>query len=143
MLVGKYEQNIDPKGRVNIPSKFRPVLGENFIVAFGAVFDENCVNVYPMEEWDAFMERVASVDAEDRAMLMRYIQGHSSECALDSQGRVVIPPDIRRDAGLSKEIVVVGEHKKVEIWSLDKWTDYSNKAFDMEKISSLMKNIGI
>ena len=143
MLVGMYEQNIDAKGRVNIPAKFRPALGENFIVAFGAVFDENCVNVFPMSEWNALMDRVAAVDTENRAMLMRYIQVHSAECALDSQGRVVIPPDIRRDAGLSKEIVVVGEHKKVEIWSLDKWKDYSEKSFDMEKISELMKNIVI
>lgn len=143
MLVGKYEQNIDAKGRVNIPAKFRNVLGENFIVAFGAVFDENCVNVYPMSQWDAFMERVAQTDPEDRGMLMRYIQAHSSECSLDTQGRAVIPPDIRRDAGLMKEIVVVGEHTKVEIWSLEKWNEYSDKAFDMEKISNLMKNIGI
>ena len=143
MLVGKYEQNIDAKGRVNIPAKFRPVLGDSFVVAFGAVFDENCVNVYPMEQWNAFMERVSQVDSEDRAMLMRYIQTHSAECALDTQGRAVIPPDIRRDAGLSKEIIVVGEHTKVEIWSLDKWTEYSDKAFDMDKISVLMKNIGI
>lgn len=143
MLVGKYEQNIDTKGRVNIPAKFRSALGENFIVAFGAVFDENCVNVYPMPQWDAFMERVAQTDPEDRAMLMRYIQAHSSECSLDSQGRAVIPPDIRRDAELMKEIVVVGEHTKVEIWSLEKWNEYSDKAFDMEKISDLMKNIGI
>ena len=48
MLTGIYEQNIDAKGRVNIPSKFRSALGETFVVAFGAVFDENCVNVYPV-----------------------------------------------------------------------------------------------
>lgn len=143
MLVGKYEQNIDAKGRVNIPAKFRSVLGDSFVVAFGAVFDENCVNVYPMEQWDAFMGRVAQVDSEDRAMLMRYIQAHSAECALDTQGRAVIPPDIRRDAGLSKEIIVVGEHTKVEIWSLEKWNEYSGKAFDMDRISGLMKNIGM
>lgn len=143
MLAGMYEQNIDAKGRVNIPSKFRTALGENFIVAFGAVFDENCVNVYPMEEWDAFMQRVYEVDSDSRAMLMRYIQAHSAECTLDSQGRVVIPPDIRKDAELTKEIVVVGEHKKVEIWSLERWNKYSDKAFDMDKISSLMKDIGI
>lgn len=143
MLVGKYEQNIDAKGRVNIPAKFRTALGDNFVVAFGAVFDENCVNVYPMEQWNAFMERVAQVDSEDRAMLMRYIQAHSAECTPDTQGRAVIPPDIRRDAGLTKEIVVVGEHTKAEIWSLEKWNEYSGKAFDMDKISGLMKNIGI
>lgn len=143
MLVGKYEQNIDAKGRVNIPSKFRQSLGENFVVAFGPVFGENCVNMFPTEEWNALMERIYNQGPDDRAMLMRYIQSHSAECVLDSQGRVVIPPDIRKDAGLTKEIMVVGEHKKVEIWNLDKWNKYEETSFDMDKISDLMKDIGI
>ena len=71
MLVGKYDQNIDAKGRVNIPSKFRSALGETFVVAVG---DEKCVNIYPLSEWNAFMQRVEGVPVEDRAMLMRYIQ---------------------------------------------------------------------
>ncbi len=140
MLVGKYDQNIDAKGRVNIPSKFRSSLGETFIVAVG---DEKCVNIYPLSEWDAFMERVNTVPVEDRAMLMRYIQQTSAECDLDSQGRVVIPPQIREYAELTREIVVIGEHKKVEVWSLDNWNAYSDKEFDMGKLSDIMKHIGI
>ncbi len=143
MLVGKYEQTIDAKGRVNIPAKFRPDLGESFVVAFGPVFGENCANVYPKEQWYAFMERVSQIDVEDRAMIMRFIQDNASECTLDTQGRAVIPGEIRAAAGLTKDIVVVGEHTKVEIWSLDKWKEYSNDAFDMDKISAIMKNIGI
>lgn len=143
MLVGKYEQTIDAKGRVNIPAKFRPALGDSFVVAFGPVFGENCANVYPKEQWYAFMEKVQQVDVEDRAMIMRYIQDNAAECTLDTQGRAVIPSEIRLAAGLSKDIVVVGEHTKVEIWSLDKWKEYSKDAFDMNKISSIMKNIGI
>lgn len=143
MLVGKFEQTIDAKGRVNIPAKFRDALGDSFIVAFGAVTKENCVNVYPMEQWDVFMERVKQVDPEDMAMLMRFIQENSQECSLDTQGRVVIPNDIRSCAGLKKEIVVVGEHTKVEIWGLDNWMEYKARTFDAEKISNLMKNIGM
>lgn len=140
MLVGRYDQNIDPKGRVNIPAKFRPSLGETFVVAVG---DEKCVNIYPLSEWDAFMERINSVPAEDRAMVMRYIQQSSAECGLDSQGRVVIPPSIREYAELTKEIIVVGEHKKVEVWSLDNWNKYSKDNFDMDKLADIMKQIGI
>lgn len=140
MLIGKYEQNIDPKGRVNIPAKFRSALGETFVVAVG---EEKCACIYPVSEWDAFMERVNAVDAEDRAMLMRYIQQMSAECSLDSQGRVVMPPQIREYAELQKEIVVVGEQKKIEIWSLDNWNRYSKEQFDMAKISGILKQIGI
>ncbi len=140
MLVGSYEQNIDAKGRVNIPAKFRSSLGETFVVAAG---DEKCVNIYPLPEWNAFMDRVASIDAEDRAMIMRYIQKTSAECDLDSQGRVVIPPKLREYAELVREIVVVGVHKKVEVWSLGNWNGYSDNEFDMDKISDIMKRIGI
>ena len=57
MLVGKYEQNIDAKGRVSIPAKFRAALGENFVVTAG---EEKCALLYPVEEWNKFMERIAS-----------------------------------------------------------------------------------
>ncbi len=140
MLVGRYDQNIDVKGRINVPSKFRSSLGENFVAAIG---DEKCVCIYPMEEWNAFMERVKSVDVEDRAMVMRYIQKTSAECEMDSQGRVVIPSAIREYAELTKEIVVFGEHTKVEVWSLENWNAYANKEFDMDKITDIMKRIGI
>lgn len=140
MLVGSYEQNIDAKGRVNIPSKFRSALGETFVVAAG---DEKCVNIYPLSEWNAFMDRVSSIAVEDRAMLMRYIQKTSAECDLDSQGRVVIPPKLREYAELTREIVVVGVHKKVEVWNLANWNGYSDKEFDMDRISDIMKQIGI
>ncbi len=140
MLVGRYDQSIDAKGRVNIPAKFRSSLGENFVASVG---DEKCVCIYPMEEWNAFMERVKAVSVSDRAMVMRYIQKTSAECEADSQGRVVIPPQIREYAELTKEIVVVGEHTKVEIWSLDNWNKYTSTEFDMDKLTDIMKQIGI
>ncbi|MBQ3573772.1 MAG: division/cell wall cluster transcriptional repressor MraZ [Clostridia bacterium] len=140
MLVGRYEQTIDAKGRVNIPSKFRSALGEAFVAAVG---DEECVCIYPMEEWNAFMDRVKAVPTEERAMVMRYIQENSAECEIDSQGRVVIPAEIRKYAQLTKEIVVIGEHTKVEIWSMDNWSHYKEQKFDMDKITDIMKQIGI
>ncbi len=140
MLVGRYDQNIDPKGRVNIPSKFRSALGETCVVTLG---DEKCATIYPYEEWKEFMNRVYTVDAEDRLMVMRYIQDNSAECILDSQGRVVIPASIRAAAELTKEIVVVGVHKKIEVWNIDNWKDYSDKSFDKKKIADIMRQIGI
>ena len=140
MLVGRYEQTIDAKGRVNVPSKFRSALGEAFVAAVG---DEECVCIYPMEEWNAFMDRVKAVPTEERAMVMRYIQENSAECEMDSQGRVVIPAEIRKYAQLTKEIVVIGEHTKVEIWSMDNWSRYKEQKFDMDKITDIMKQIGI
>lgn len=89
------------------------------------------------------MDRVKALATDERAMMMRFIQDYSAECELDTQGRVVIPPKIREKAQLTKEIVVLGEHVKVEIWSAESWKAYTEKEFDMEKITDIMKNIGI
>lgn len=141
MLVGKYDQNIDAKGRVSIPAKFRAALGENFVVTAG---EEKCALLYPVEEWNKFMERIASdFEPQVRAMMMRYVQRNSAECSLDSQGRVVIPPQVREYAALSKEIVVVGEQTKVEIWSTDNWNEYADDNFDEAEIKKLLMQIGM
>ena len=90
------------------------------------------------------MERIASdFEPQVRAMMMRYVQRNSAECSLDSQGRVVIPPQVREYAALSKEIVVVGEQTKVEIWSTDNWNEYSDDNFDETEIKKLLMQIGM
>lgn len=141
MLVGKYDQNIDAKGRVSIPVKFRADLGESFVVTVG---EENCALLYPVDEWNRFMERIATEFApEVRAMMMRYVQINSAECSLDSQGRVVIPAQVRAHAKLEKEIVIVGEQTKVEIWNVENWNEYSNNSFDAATIKKLLTQIGM
>ena len=106
--------------------------------------EEKCALLYPVEEWNKFMERIASdFEPQVRAMMMRYVQRNSAECSLDSQGRVVIPPQVREYAALSKEIVVVGEQTKVEIWSTDNWNEYSDDNFDETEIKKLLMQIGM
>lgn len=139
MLTGLYEQNIDVKGRVSVPVRFRAFLGETFVASIG---DENCVCLYPMDEWEAYMERVKSLSVDDRSMVMRYIQSCSAECDIDSQGRVVIPPKVRDMAELKKEIVVMGGHNRVEIWNRNSWNRYESEKIDMNRVPDLLKQIG-
>lgn len=137
MFVGRYDQNMDAKGRVNIPSKFRSSLGETFIVATG---DGKYATIYPMDEWKAFMERALSeVEPDERPDFVRYIQNFATECDLDSQGRVCIPPKVRVKVELTKEVVVVGAHNKIEVWSLDGWNEYHTN--EIEPDEAKFKNI--
>lgn len=141
MLIGEYNQNIDAKGRVNVPAKFRDDLGESFVISKGL---DNCVYIYPKEEWKRFEQELCSVQPTQRRMLHRFFFSGAEECGIDSQGRVVIPPKIREYAGLSKEIVVIGVSDKVEIWDRDKWEAYmDNPAFDAEEIAKVMEDLGI
>lgn len=141
MLIGEYHQNIDAKGRINIPSKFRLDLGESFVVAKGL---DNCAYIYPKEAWQAFQEGLCSAQPTQRRHLQRFFFSGAEECSIDSQGRVLIPSHVREYANLQKEIVVVGVSDKVEIWNRDAWTDYMKEpAFEAEAIASIMEEMGI
>ena len=141
VLIGEYNQTIDAKGRVNVPSKFREELGGSFVVSKGL---DNCVCVYPKDEWERFKAELDTVPASKRRMLSRFFFSGAEECDTDSQGRVLIPPKIREYAGLNKEIVVVGMSDKVEIWDRSSWENYmDNPAFDAEEIAKAMEELGI
>ena len=141
MLIGEYNQNIDAKGRINVPSKFRVDLGESFVVAKGL---DNCAYVYPKEEWEQFKQEIFSVPPSQRRMLQRFFFSGAEECTIDSQGRVVIPPKIREYAGLQKEIVVVGVSDKVVIWDRSSWESYMEAPdFNADEIAKVMEELGI
>lgn len=141
MLIGEYYQNIDDKGRINIPSKFRHDLGETFVVARGL---DDCVSIYPKSKWDAFLESLMAVPASQRRALQRHFGSGAEECSIDSQGRVVIPPKLRLYANLQKEIAVIGDTEKVEVWERKAWEDYiSGEEFETENIAKIMEELGL
>ncbi len=141
MLIGEYNQNLDAKGRLNIPSKFRNDLGDSFVVSKGL---NNTVYIYPKEEWRRFEQEIKSAIPSRRRMLQHFFCTGAEECGIDSQGRVVIPPKIREYAGLVKEVVVIGVSDKVEVWEKTKWDEYMNSsAFSEEEISSFVDELGM
>ncbi len=141
MLIGEYNQNIDVKGRINVPAKFRLDLGESFVVAKGL---DNCVYIYPKAEWERFEEELCSVQPTQRRRLQRFFFSGAEECSADSQGRVVIPPKIREYAQLQKEIVVIGVSDKVEVWDRARWEGYmEDPAFGADEIAKVMEDLGI
>ena len=141
MLIGEYNQNLDAKGRINIPAKFRDDLGSAFVVSKGL---DNCANIYPKQEWERFKQELYAVPSSKRRSLQRFFFSGAEECTIDAQGRVVIPPRIREYAGLVKEIVVVGVSDKVEIWNRDKWEEYMNSdEFNSEAVAGIMEELGI
>ena len=130
MLIGEYMQTVDAKFRVNIPSGFRAELGQTFVVAKGI----NCISVYPRDEWVRFLESLTDMKK------LRFFSAGSKECELDTQGRIVIPQNLRDYIGLKKEIAVIGAFKHVEIWNRDKWIEYfDDEDYSAENIEEIMK----
>ena len=123
MLKGEYSHNIDPKGRLIIPAKFRDDLGEHFVITKGM---ENCLYVYPEQHWSEFEEKLnalpTTTDKKARAFAY-FFQGSASEGELDRQGRTLIPSVLRDYASLGKEVVFIGMGKRAEIWDKARWDE--------------------
>lgn len=143
MFIGEYYHNIDTKGRIILPSKFRDELKETFIMTKGL---DNCLFVYPQTEWNILVEKLKTLPMtrKDARAFVRFFFSGACECELDKQGRVLLPANLRQHAKLSKETVVIGVSNRVEIWDKDSWNDYNeNDDLSYESIAEKMAELGI
>ena len=127
MFIGEYRHNVDAKGRLAVPSKFRNVLSKGVVVTRG--FD-NCLFLYTKVEWEKFVkEKVASLPlgrAEARAVTRRLLSG-AMDLSLDKQGRIVLPDYLRIFAKIKKAVVVAGLLDHLEIWDSASWDKEKEK----------------
>ncbi|UTR10978.1 division/cell wall cluster transcriptional repressor MraZ [Evansella sp. LMS18] len=123
MFMGEYHHNIDEKGRMIIPAKFREELGTTFVVTRGM---DKCLFVYPEQEWKQLEQKLKTLPftKKDARAFTRFFFSGAAECGLDKQGRVNIAPTLRTYASLEKECVVIGVSNRVEIWSKSIWEEY-------------------
>jgi MraZ protein len=124
MFMGEYQHNIDEKGRIIIPAKFREALGDTFIVTRGL---DQSLSVYPRSEWTIYEQKLKSLSmmkSEARAFT-RFVFSGATECELDKQGRITIPRTLIEHARLDKDCVITGNSNLVEIWSKPVWEDYT------------------
>ena len=105
MLRGRYEHNIDAKGRIFVPSKLREKLGEKFIAA--VAFDQ-CINLYSEERWNQLLESVETLPAGEAFAMQRYLSSNAADVQVDSQGRILLPKHLLAFAALEKAALVVG-----------------------------------
>jgi MraZ protein len=126
MFRGRYQHSIDPKGRLSIPAKFRDALaqyGENLVV----VPNENSLEVHPLEEWQRIEEKLNSqpMFAPEVRQLSRLYISRAKDVVLDAAGRILLPPDTRKQAGLEKEVTLVGGGRRMfEVWDRQRFEEY-------------------
>lgn len=123
MLIGEYQHNIDVKGRVAVPSKFRDDLGEQFYITKGL---DDCLFVLPLSEWTCLEEKIRSMPLSKARGLQRFFFSGAAEVQPDKQGRILIPQQLREHANLDKEVTIIGTLSRVEIWNTEKWKDFSS-----------------
>ncbi len=138
MLIGKYTNTLDTKGRVIIPAAFRYDLSEKFILAKGI---EKCLNIYPEEEWLNLVERLKKAmpsSKKENRKAIRFFSSNATECEVDKQGRILIPQKLREYASLDRELLFVGGLNKVEIWNPEQYEDS-----EAEEIAGILEEMDI
>lgn len=121
MFMGQYNHTIDAKGRIFVPAKFRETLGEHFVVTVGL---DGCLFLYPDEKWEEFAVQLKALPGTKEArQLQRYFLAGAADIEIDKQGRILIPPHLREQGALEKDVIFVGVLDKIELWSSGRWQE--------------------
>ena len=124
MFRGITAVQIDVKGRLTIPTRYRAALLENASMVVVTIDTEQpCLLLYPSSRWleiEVKLEQLPSFHPASRR-IQRLLIGHATDIEPDTQGRLLLPPLLREYAGLEKNIILVGQGKKFEIWNEEKW----------------------
>lgn len=141
MFMGEYNHTIDAKGRLIVPSKFREILGDVFVVTKGL---DGCLFVYDNEEWKLFEEKLRAlpITNKEARQFVRFFLAGAAEAEVDKQGRILIPNVLREFAGLTKDVVLVGVGSRIEIWGKERFEDTASFD-DMDEIAEHMAQLGL
>ncbi len=141
---GKFTHNIDAKGRLSFPAKFREVLSGNFEEKLIVIKYNRCLRAYPLSEWIAFENaRNKQYRTPAQEETLRMVLGSLGECGFDKQGRILIPQDLRDYAGLNKEVVLVGVFNKIEIWASQRWDEEVLRVQESQDLPEALAQLGL
>ena len=140
MFRGATLVNLDSKGRLSVPTRYRDRLLESASGQMVCTIDINhaCLLLYPLPEWEIIeqkLSRLSSMNPQERRV-QRLLLGHASECQMDSAGRLLIAPVLRQHASLIKEVMLVGQFNKFELWDETTWYQRVREDIDAEQSDS-------
>lgn len=144
MFRGSFEHSVDTKGRVSVPSKFRDILADRYDGRLVLTMDlDRCLTAYPLEEWERLEEKIKGLPTMQKEVkdFMRFFFSSATECELDKQGRILIPPGLREGAGINKSVMLVGIINKIEIWDSGVWK--ARKSENGDKIGEALASLGL
>lgn len=123
MFIGEYSHNLDDKGRVAVPAKFRALLKGGAVVTRGL---DDCLFLYTKKEWQELAGKLAKLPlskANTRAFARLMLAG-AMDVDFDNQGRITLPEYLRKFAGLNKNLIIAGLYDRLEIWDEAAWNKY-------------------
>jgi MraZ protein len=123
MLIGSSQRTVDAKGRIILPREFRRDFDGGLMATKGL---DNCLLLYPMKEWEKLVLRIEEMPSgsESTRRFTRLFFADANHLMPDGQGRILIPPRLREEVGITKEVMIVGLSNKAEVWDPEKWNAY-------------------
>lgn len=124
---GSYQHSVDSKGRINIPKKFKKNVSseasDTFVVTRGF---EQCLFVYPLDEWDLLEEAIRQLSPTNpkHRFFTRTLLKPATESKLDKQLRVTVPKELLQFAGIENEVLILGVLNHLELWNPKMYEEY-------------------
>ncbi|MEO9275826.1 MAG: division/cell wall cluster transcriptional repressor MraZ [Marinomonas sp.] len=125
MFRGIHQVSVDVKGRMSLPARLRDELAqyddEGVVVTIDPV--SRCLLLYPLSEWDLIQQKLDKLPTfqPQARRLQRLLVGHATDLEVDKAGRILLPAPLREFARLDKKLTILGQGKKLEIWSYEEW----------------------
>lgn len=140
LFTGTYENKIDAKGRTFIPAKVRSDFNEKVVLTRWL---DSCVAVYTVDVWEGMKEKLLQLPSAKAKDTQRFFFSAAETVEIDKQGRVLVPPVLRKFAGLENDVVIIGVGERMEIWNKERWEEYNNSDFMQDNILNAMVELGI
>ncbi|SFR73259.1 MraZ protein [Marinobacter daqiaonensis] len=147
-FLGSHAINMDAKGRLAIPARVREELQEECggrIVLTANADEERCLLMYPEPTFEVLRTEIARLPNMNKKArrLQRLILGHATPLELDSAGRILVPPTLRSYARLEKKLMLIGQGKKLELWSEERWFAWLDESDDDDEMPAEMEALSL
>jgi MraZ protein len=142
---GRFEHAIDPKGRLSIPAKFREVIEQRHDGRIIITNLPKCLVAYTPEEWEAIeakASRLPTLKKPNVQAYLRFFISGATECEIDGQGRILIPPTLRSHAALERHVVLVALTNRFEIWNRERLEE-EKRFFSDDQIADDLADLGL
>ncbi|MBI6549970.1 division/cell wall cluster transcriptional repressor MraZ [Xenorhabdus lircayensis] len=152
MFRGATLVNLDSKGRLTVPARYRETLNEESTGQMVCTIDlhQPCLLLYILPEWEIIEEKLSRLSSMNPAerRVQRLLLGHASECQMDNAGRLLLANTLRQHAGLTKEVMLVGQFNKFELWDEQVWyqqvqNDIATEQSTQEPLSARLQDLSL
>ena len=139
LFFGEYRHTLDAKNRIFIPAKYRETLGESFYITRRM---ERALAIYPESEWRKLTEKINMIPDSAISAVKQFLFSKTFQVSPDSQGRIVLPPDLLKYAKIEKNAVIIGSGEYLEVWSEVLWSE-KEENFDTAALTELLRQVGL